>query len=76
MRITDYERGKSLSDVCISLTRDEAEELHAYLQCLLTRPDLSRAHLSEVVGSRLERELTIALEKGVLQMPSQAAIPA
>ena len=63
MRITDYEQGKNLSDVCISLTRDEAEELCAYLKRLLSCPEVGRAYLSEIVGSRLERELTVALDR-------------
>jgi hypothetical protein len=64
MRITDYEQGKVLNDVCIALTRDEAEELAAYLKKLLTKPEIGRAYLSQIVGSRLEKELTIALEQG------------
>ncbi|HZH98404.1 MAG TPA: hypothetical protein VEX38_05485 [Fimbriimonadaceae bacterium] len=61
MRITDYEAGKNLSDVCISLTQDEAQELAAYLHRLIKSPDVNRAYLSEIVDSRLEKEITISL---------------
>jgi hypothetical protein len=62
MRITDYEAGKTLSDVCISLTQDEAQELAAYLHRLIKNPDVNRAYLSEIVNNRLEKEITISLE--------------
>jgi hypothetical protein len=62
MRIQDYETNKNLSDVSIHLTRDEASELAAYLQRMLSSPAINRVHLSEIVGSRLEKELTVALE--------------
>jgi len=64
MRITDYERGRSLSDVAITLTHDEAAELAAYLHQLIKHRDLGHAHLTEVSGTRLERELTIAIVEG------------
>jgi hypothetical protein len=59
MRITDYEAGRHLNDVAICLTRDEAEELSTYLHALLNRPEGQRAHLTELTGVRMERELTI-----------------
>jgi len=61
MRIMDYETNRSLNDVAVYLTRDEADELCAYLLRLRARPDVQRVHLSEVVGDRLEREITVAL---------------
>lgn len=64
MRITDYERGRSLSDVAITLTQDEAAELAAYLNRLIKHRELGHAHLSEVSGTHLERELTIAIVEG------------
>ena len=62
MRITDYEQGNSLRDICITLTREEAEDLHAYLSKLLQEPKVNRAHLSEIVNARLEKEITIAVD--------------
>lgn len=64
MRITDYERNQSLSDVAITLTAEEASELAAYLHRLIKHRELGHAHLSEVTGMRLERELTIAITEG------------
>lgn len=61
MRITDYESARSLRDVSIALTRNEAEELANVLQRLLSQPDLGKVHLSEVQATHLERELTIAV---------------
>lgn len=62
MRITDYEKGTNLSDVCITLTRDEAEDLSIYLQKLLNDPKLSRVYVSEIVNARLEKEITITVD--------------
>ena len=62
MRITDFESGRSLNDVCLTLTRDEAEELCQYLSRLTSnRPDLRHVHLTEIRGSTVERELAVAL---------------
>lgn len=63
MRITDYERGKTLRDVAITLTPDEAEELAAYLHRLMGRPEVAHAHLSNLCGAQLEQELTIAIQR-------------
>ena len=62
MRITDYEQGHMLRDICISLTREEAEDLAAYLNKLLKEPLVHRAYLSEIVNSKLEKEITIAVD--------------
>ncbi len=61
MRITDYETQRTLNDVGITLTAEEADELCAYLTRLRDCPDVRRVHLSEIVGNRLERELTLAV---------------
>jgi hypothetical protein len=62
MRITDYERGNTLRDVSISLTRQEAEDLAAYLHRLLSEPAVNRAYLSEVVNTSIDKEITIAVD--------------
>jgi hypothetical protein len=64
MRITDYEGGRALSDVSITLTPQEAEELALYLSRMLKSEEVNRAHLSEFINNRLERELTISIEPG------------
>lgn len=65
MRITDYESQRSLSDVGITLTPEEVDELCATLNRLKGCPDIRQIHLSEIVGNRLERELTFALRASV-----------
>lgn len=65
MKILDYATNRTLNDVGIVLTRQEAEELMMYLQKLTARPDVDRIYLSEFDGCLLERELTVALEKPV-----------
>jgi hypothetical protein len=62
MRITDYEKGHSLRDICIALTRDEAEDLAAYLNKLLQDPAVNRVYVSEIVNSKLDKEITIAVD--------------
>lgn len=62
MRIMDYETRRTLNDVGVYLTREEADELCAYLMRLRENPDVQRVYLSEIVGSHLERELTLALK--------------
>lgn len=64
MRITDYESGKSLRDVKISLSRQEAEDLQAYLSRMLACEAIQRFQLSEVQGVHLERELTVSINPG------------
>ncbi len=61
MQITDYESGRNLRDVNIVLSRDEAEELQAYLSRMLKNEAIHRIHVSEVQGTHLERELTVSL---------------
>ena len=61
MRITDYEKSRSLRDVLISLTREEAEELSLYLTALIHRPQVKGVHLSEVTNGCLERDIRIEI---------------
>lgn len=61
MRIMDYETNRSLNDVAVYLTIDEAEELLSYLRRLNDAPGIQRIHLSEFSHDRLEREITVAL---------------
>ena len=62
MRIMDYETNKSLNDVAVYLTKDEAAELVDYLQRLVAVPEIHTVHLSEIHRDRLERELTVAID--------------
>jgi hypothetical protein len=63
MRIFDYERQRDLTDVAISLSRDEAADLLATLQRLVKQPSLSKVYLSQIRGNVIEREIAIALDK-------------
>ncbi len=63
MQITDFESGKQLRDVDIVLTREEAEDMLAYLTHLLHRPNVAFAHLSEVEKWTLKREITLSVRK-------------
>ncbi len=65
MRIMDYENNRSLNDIGVTLTADEADELCAYLQTMRQRPSVNRVFLSEIVGHHLEREITITLDERV-----------
>ncbi len=62
MRIVDYETNRSLNDVEIVLTPDEISDLSAYLQKLSESPCIGRVYLSELRGSRLEREVTVSVD--------------
>lgn len=63
MRITDYATSKTLNDVSLTLTVEEAEELASYLERLLQHTELDRAYLSEFQGPVLARELTVQLDR-------------
>lgn len=63
MLIKDYETNRSLNDVVLTLTMDEAGELCDYLRRLQVDPELKRVHLSEVVGTHLDKEFTVVLEQ-------------
>ena len=65
MRIMDYETNRSLNDIGVYLTIDEADELCAYLQTMKKRSDVTRVHLSEIVGNQLQKEITVTLDKRV-----------
>jgi hypothetical protein len=62
MRITDFEGGRSLNDVAIQLSPEEATELAAYLDRLIHSTKVKTAHLTEVTGTHLTREITIHIE--------------
>lgn len=62
MQIKDYETGKELRDLAISLTPEEASDMIAYLQRLVAQPGVVRIHMSEVKRDRIEKEITFALE--------------
>jgi hypothetical protein len=64
VQITDFESGRQLRDVDIVLTREEAEDMLAYLAHLLQRPGVSCAHLSEIDKWTLKREITLSVKKG------------
>ncbi len=68
MRIVDYQSGKELRDVALALTDDELDDLFAYLRRMTTDRRVGHAHLSQIVGSRLERELTVV--RDLLQSPA------
>ena len=61
MRITDFETGRNLNDVSLTLTHEEAQELCAYLSRLTARQDLGHVHLQEFQGANIERELAVCL---------------
>jgi len=63
MDIRDYESGRSLNDVDIVLTRDEAEELSAYLGRLLTNPSLKTVQLTRLDGLTIASELSVTLNQ-------------
>jgi len=65
MQITDFESGKQLTDVDIVLSRDEAEDMLAYITHLLHRPNVAFAHLSEVDKLTLKREITLSVKKDI-----------
>lgn len=65
MKILDFETHKTLNDVAIYLTRDEASELMDFLKRLVDKPAIHQVYLSEFVRNRLERELTIAIDSTV-----------
>lgn len=61
MKIVDYETSKTLNDVGIVLSHDEAEDLIVYLR-KLTQRNVDRVYLSDIEAGRLEREITLALD--------------
>jgi hypothetical protein len=63
MRIVDYETSRTLNDVGIFLTLEEAEELCVYLRRMTKPHPVQRAHLSELHGNHLEREITVSLDE-------------
>ena len=61
MRITDFETGRNMNDVCLTLTQDEAEELCGYLTRLTNHTELGHVHLTELEGSHVGREFAVSL---------------
>jgi hypothetical protein len=62
MRIMDYQTGKELRDVSLTLTSDELEEITLYLARLKENGGVTHACLSQLNGARFDKELTIAVE--------------
>jgi hypothetical protein len=62
MKILDYEQNRTLNDVAIYLTHDEATELMQYLQRLVEKPAIHTIHLSEIRSDRMEKDLAIAID--------------
>jgi hypothetical protein len=62
MQIHDYETGRTIDDVALILSPEEASELHAYLGRLLARPELRQVTVSEVRGVSVAREFSVVLE--------------
>lgn len=73
MRIFDYEGQKDLTDVAISLSRDEAADLLLTLERLVNQPDLSKVYLSQIKGNVIEREIAIALDAKVRPVLAKSA---
>jgi hypothetical protein len=73
MRIFDYEKPMDLTDVAISLSRDEAADLLATLERLVKQPSLSKVYLSQIRGNVIEREIAIALDKDFLPALAKSA---
>ncbi|MBI1755533.1 MAG: hypothetical protein HY248_03040 [Fimbriimonas ginsengisoli] len=67
MRILDYATNRTLNDVAVTLTQEEAAELMAYLKRLVDKPQIHKVYLSEVTGFRLEQELTVAIDTAVIR---------
>lgn len=59
MKIVDYETNKQLTDVAITLSREEAEDLILYLRRLTSEPQVDRVFLTNLDGGLIERELTL-----------------
>jgi len=70
MKITDYETGRELRDVGLSLTMEEALELRSYLSRLLNEPGLNHAFLSEVSHGGLDKELSVRIDAAPAARPS------
>ena len=62
MQIHDYESGRTIDDVALVLSPEEASELYAYLGRLLARPELRQVTMSEVRGVSVAREFSVVLE--------------
>ncbi len=65
MKIIDYQTGKELTDVSITLSEDELKDLAAYVLKLGHDCHVPRAHLTEYAGCNPRSELTLAIESRV-----------
>jgi hypothetical protein len=74
MKIRDYESGRTLTDIDIILSRDEAEELSEYLHRLLSNPTLKCVQLSNVEGIHVSAEVSVTLEGAFANNPAHAPI--
>lgn len=61
MQIRDYESGRDLSDIDVILSREEVEELSAYLHRLLADPGLRSVQLSRINGLGFAAEFSVTL---------------
>ncbi len=61
MHIHDYESGRDLRDVNITLSRDEAEEMVSYLHALLKNPHINHITLNEIKNAILEKEISFSV---------------
>lgn len=62
MTITDYETGRQLRDIGLSLTTEEAQELKEYLTRLLSDTAVTHVYLTEISPKGLEKEIAISIE--------------
>jgi predicted FMN-binding regulatory protein PaiB len=62
MRIFDEKNDRALDEITIYLTPEEARQLASYCEQLADDPvRWHHSHLSEIVGDRVEREITVAV---------------
>lgn len=63
LKITDYETGRSLSDLGLLLSLEEAAELRDYLSRLIEEPVVSHAYLTELGVNGVEKEIAISIDR-------------
>ena len=62
MKITDYATGRTVENVQLDLSAEEAWDLATYLRRLLNG-DNKQAYLSDVKGVRLERDFAVQIDE-------------
>lgn len=62
MKITDYETGRTLRDIGLMLTNEEAVEMRDYLTRLIENPTITHAYLTEVSDRGLDKEISITID--------------